>query len=270
MPRRLVLSKHVTLVGLVLLISAGGANGQHRDLCDDPLQYPKQCAARAAAREAEAIATARDIFAVRIGDQVATKVYRYRGGDVMVLYNQYDPGQFEIRDDQQKRTIIKQEIRKLIEKRLGEGKTSRTAQIVGHTDLLKPSGQSYEIDGICKKQGLLPSSDRCLGNVRAVVVARMFSEVAEQIDSAPWTLDVTYDSDALMRNTNRKLEGTLFAVLGIKESVRTLEVQLGIPVSQESGSVRSDVHIQKKIAERVDHYKRTFAPFRSVVVILQD
>lgn len=72
-----------------------------------------------------------------------------------------------------------------------------------------------------------------------------------------------------MSNTNRQLNGTLYAALGVEASADQLRQELQIPEQAAVKDVRDDPAIQEKISANPKHYKTAFAPFRSVVVVFE-
>ena len=118
----------------------------------------------------------------------------------------------------------------------------------------------------CKKKGIYTKerSNECLALRRALGVRNAIYERDDEL----WTIPHS-SNDFFMKDTNKKLGGTLWEAMDIEENVSNLITEINtymgmdIPIDYEPQTIREIVKNKKSLKEK---YEKRFSPFRSVVL----
>ncbi len=191
-------------------------------------------------------------------------IYDFSSKKIIALKN-FASGMSEI--DNEYKTFLKEVLKESsIKKRITEIK------IVGHTDLEQiDKKKNYPFNKNCKRQNEQNNTNACLGKERAFQV----EQILKQSNYHFTNIISKYDNDFFLGGTNKELNGTLWKYLDLEDKIDRIIQELGSKKLRtryyyDVKEVRKDKKIQNKIRKKKNDYRKEFAPFRSVVLIIDN
>lgn len=151
-------------------------------------------------------------------------------------------------------------------------------KVIGNADISEVV-KNYDENGYCSPTysrknvsiARRPSSqisNECLAFVRAVNTSLIVSSILEGVSGD--ILELSFDPDPFMHNTNVQLKGDLYASLALGPEVERIRSDLQVPEGYEHSMVSDFPEIQERIRQdRVSYSNRLF-PFRSVVILVTE
>ena len=151
-------------------------------------------------------------------------------------------------------------------------KEIKNVQIIGHTDLEQvDKKKNYPFNKNCEIHHEHNNTNACLGKERAFQV----EQVLKQTDYIFTKIITKYDDDFFLGHINEELNYTLWIHLNLEKKIDRIIKELNNKNLQTKyyyniKKVRQDKAIQNKIRKNKPHYSEEFAPFRSVVLIIDN
>ncbi len=137
--------------------------------------------------------------------------------------------------------------------------------IYGHADLIPlESNQSFNE---CNKNGIDTKDypNECLAFRRALGIQNAIYKINNKLDIISHA-----SNDFFMKDTNKKLDGTLWKAMNIRKNISNLireisiYMEIDIPIDYKSQTIREKVKASKISLK--EKYEKKFSPFRSVVI----
>ena len=176
-----------------------------------------------------------------IGDKNKAIIYDVNSSSKAIVLQGFPSGESDFSQD---RKIF---LKDVFNYKISNLERIKSVKIYGHTDL-----EHYENNS---------SSNKYLGKARADKVQKVISKEMNKSK-----IEAQYNADFFMRDTDKILNKTLLKVLNLNDKVTLLINELNI---SKEYSVKQVEQIRNDFKDKdLSKYKKKFAPFRSVVVLI--